>query len=127
MSTLGRFRTRALAGAGPLSWLGVLAILAACGGNPPPADNNPQNPSGKGPAPVSIGSAGAMGAAASYAILAKTGITNVAGSRVTGDIGLSPAAASFITGFALVADASNAFSTSASVVGKVYAANYAVP
>src|SRR6202008_4724604 len=48
-------------------------------------------------------------------------------STVPGDMALSPAAASFITGFALVADSTNVFSTSVSVVGKVYAANYAVP
>jgi hypothetical protein len=46
---------------------------------------------------------------------------------VTGDIGISPAAASFITGFSLVADATNVFATSSQVVGKAYAANYAVP
>jgi len=60
-------------------------------------------------------------------ILAKTGVSNVTGSTVTGDMGLSPAAASFITGFSLIADGTNVFSTSSSVVGKVYAANYAVP
>jgi hypothetical protein len=60
-------------------------------------------------------------------LLAKTAISNVTGSTVTGNVGLSPAAASFITGFSLVADSTNVFSTSNSVVGKVYAANYAVP
>ena len=101
-----------------------LAVLAAgCGDST--TSNNPPNPAGAGPAPVSMG-AGA-GAAGGYVILAKSGITNVTGSHVTGDLGLSPAAASFITGFSLVTDASNSFSTSASVVGKVYAADYAVP
>lgn len=46
---------------------------------------------------------------------------------ITGNIGLSPAAASFITGFSLVADATNVFSTSTQVVGKIYAADYAPP
>ena len=46
---------------------------------------------------------------------------------VTGDLGLSPAAASFITGFSLVADSTNVFSTSPQIVGKAFAANYAVP
>jgi hypothetical protein len=32
-----------------------------------------------------------------------------------------------MTAFALVADASNVFSTSTQVTGKVYAANYALP
>lgn len=72
-------------------------------------------------APVLLGTSG------NFAILAKTGISTVPASIVTGDIGVSPAAASFITGFGLSADASNVFSTSTQVVGRVYGANYAVP
>jgi methionine-rich copper-binding protein CopC len=75
----------------------------------------------KGPAPVSLGMAG------NFAILAKSGIDTVPTSAVTGDIGVSPAAATFITGFGLTADSSNVFATSPQVTGKVYAANYAVP
>ena len=48
-------------------------------------------------------------------------------SAVTGDLGVSPAAATFITGFSLTADATNVFSTSPQVTGKVYAADYASP
>ena len=124
MSALSRFKTRQVASAGRLTALFLVVILAGCGGD---NNNSNRNPSGAGPAPVPLGSAGSLGAAGSYVILAKTGISNVTGSTVTGDIGLSPAAASFITGFSLVADATNVFSTSSSVVGKVYAANYAVP
>jgi hypothetical protein len=62
-----------------------------------------------------------------YAILAKGAVTTVPTSAVTGDVAVSPAAASYITGFSLTADPSNVFSTSAQVIGKVYAANYAVP
>lgn len=70
-----------------------------------------------------------LGAAGNFAILAKTGISTVPTSIITGDIGVSPVAASYITGFSLSADASNVFSTSPQVVGggRVYAANYAVP
>lgn len=75
----------------------------------------------KGPAVVTLGTAG------NFTILAKTAISSVPTSAVTGDIGVSPAAATYITGFSLVADATNVFSTSTQVVGKVYAANYAVP
>src|SRR3954469_24899797 len=92
--------------------------------------NNPPNPAGLGPAPVDIGTAGNLAAAGSYVLLAKTGITNVTGSAITGgEVGLSPAAASFITGFSMTADSSNVYSTSASVVApaRIYAANYAVP
>lgn len=92
--------------------------------------NNPPNPDGLGPAPVVLGSTTDDAAAGSYVLLAKTGITNVTGSSITGgNLGLSPAAASFITGFALIAHSSNVYSTSASVVApaKIYAANYAAP
>ena len=119
MNALSRFKTG-------LGALFLAVLLAGCGGENT-SNNNPANPNGKGPAPVPLGSAGALGAAGSYVVLAKTGISNVTGSMVTGDMGLSPAAASYITGFSLVADSTNVFSTSSSVVGKVYAANYAVP
>jgi hypothetical protein len=75
----------------------------------------------RGPAAVGLGTAG------SHVILAKTAISSVPASALTGSIALSPAAASFVTGFSLVADSTNVFSTATQVVGKVYAANYAVP
>jgi hypothetical protein len=74
-----------------------------------------------GNAPVVLGLAG------NFAALAKSGITTTAGGGITGDIGVSPAAATTITGFGLIMDSSNTFSTSSLVTGKVYAANYAVP
>ena len=40
-----------------------------------------------------------LGGAASFAVLSSTAITNVPTSVITGDIGVSPAAATFITGF----------------------------
>ena len=48
-------------------------------------------------------------------------------SAVTGNLGISPAAATFITGFSLIADSTNVFSTSPQITGKAYAADYAVP
>jgi len=75
----------------------------------------------KGPAAVGLGLAG------NYVVLAKTAISTVPASSVTGDIGISPAAATFITGFSLVADATNVFATSSQLVGKAYAADAAVP
>jgi Ice-binding-like len=74
-----------------------------------------------GPAPVVLGTAG------TFVILAKSAISNVPTSAVTGNLGLSPAAASFVTGFALSLPAGGAFSTSAQVTGDVYASDYAVP
>jgi hypothetical protein len=99
---------------------------------PPHADaaNNPPNPAGAGPAPVALGTTSDPAAPGSYVLLAKTGITNVTGSLITGgQLGVSPAAASSITGFALVPDAGNTFSTSSSVAapGEIFASDYAVP
>ena len=72
-------------------------------------------------APVNLGSAG------TYAILSKAGIFTAPASSIVGDIAVSPAAATYITGFSLTADASNVFSTSTQVTGKVYAADYLAP
>lgn len=66
-----------------------------------------------------------LGAAGDYVILAKTTVTNISTSAVTGDLGLSPAATSFYTGFALTN--ATGYATSAQVVGKLYAANMASP
>ena len=71
--------------------------------------------------PVDLGTAG------NFVLLAKTGISSTGTTQITGDIGLSPAAASFITGFGLIADASGTFSSSSLVTGKLYAADYAAP
>jgi hypothetical protein len=68
-----------------------------------------------------------LATAGNYVILAKTGISTVPTSAVTGDLGVSPAPGSYVTGFALTADATNVFSTSSQVTGKVYASDYAVP
>jgi hypothetical protein len=115
----------------------VLFFLTGCGtGSSPSASGNPRNPFGAGPAGVSLAQNGGnlvandLGSAGSYVILAKTGISNVTGGSVVGNIGVSPAAASYITGYTLTADASNEFSTTTpgtAVVGKVYAANYSQP
>jgi uncharacterized protein YjdB len=78
-------------------------------------------PVGVGPAPVDLGAAG------NFVILGKSAVSTVPTSAVTGNIGVSPAAASFITGFGLIADSTNVFSTSTQVIGKVYASNFAVP
>ncbi|MGD0123045.1 MAG: ice-binding family protein [Candidatus Limnocylindrales bacterium] len=78
-------------------------------------------PLATGPAAVDLGTAG------NYVVLSKAGISTTGATKITGDIGVSPIAASAITGFGLVLDSSGSFSRSAVVVGKVYAANYAVP
>ena len=74
-----------------------------------------------GPAPVNLGAAG------NFVILAKSGISTVPQSAVTGNIGVSPIARGGLTGFSETMNVSNTFSTSTQVVGKLYAADYASP
>ncbi|MEI7901079.1 MAG: ice-binding family protein, partial [bacterium] len=71
--------------------------------------------------PVFLGSAG------DFVILAKTGISTVPNSDITGDMGVSPIFATAITGFSLIMDSSGEFSTSTQVTGKIYAKDYMVP
>jgi hypothetical protein len=81
---------------------------------------------GHGPAPVDLGAASDLAGAGAYVILAKTGISTVPTSAMTGNLGISPAQASAITGFALIYT-TGAFATSAQVTGNVYAPGYANP
>jgi hypothetical protein len=74
-----------------------------------------------GPAPVNLGTAG------NYAILAETLVSTSTGTAITGDVGISPAAATYIQGFSLTLDPSGCFSTptpTSLVTGKLYAADY---
>lgn len=101
---------------------GLMASCGDSGSNSTSNTNtNPNANTDGGGAPVNLGSAG------QFAILAKSGVSTVPASAVTGDIGVSPAAATFITGFSLSVDATNAFATSAQVTGKLYSADYAPP
>jgi hypothetical protein len=93
----------------------LLLSLVACGGSGGSGSNAAAGH------PVTLGTSG------NYVILAKSGISSVPTSAVTGSLGLSPAAGSFITGLSLTADATNLFSTSPQVTGKVYAADDSVP
>jgi len=72
-----------------------------------------------------------LGAAGHYAILAKTGVSSVPNSVVTGNVGLSPTARVGLTGWSETAAADNTdvYATSAQVAapGKLYAADYAQP
>lgn len=74
---------------------------------------------GAGPVAVNLGTA------ANYAVLAKTAISTVPASAITGDIGLSPAATSYITEFSLTN--ATGYATSDQVVGFVYAADMVSP
>jgi hypothetical protein len=68
-----------------------------------------------------------LGAAGSFVILAKSGVENVPTSDITGDIGLSPAAATYLKGFSQTMDSTVLFSESAQVEGRLYASDYAAP
>jgi len=74
-----------------------------------------------GPAPVDLGTAG------KFAILAKSGVSTVPHSVITGDVGVSPIAQAAMTGFSLVSNTEGTFATSAQVLGKLYAANDIAP
>lgn len=65
------------------SILGFALFGTACGDGVDGPDD-PQNPAGLGPAAVDLGSTTDPAAAGDYVILAKTGITNVTGSVITG-------------------------------------------
>ncbi|KIJ25677.1 hypothetical protein M422DRAFT_273352 [Sphaerobolus stellatus SS14] len=74
-----------------------------------------------GPPAIDLGTSG------NFVILAKSGITTVPASVITGNIGVSPVAAVAITGFSLILDPSGTFATSTQVVGSVFAADYTSP
>jgi Ice-binding-like len=109
----------------------LVALVTGCGDTSSPTQNSaPMTPgaglgaaelSGLGPAPVLLGAAG------TFVILSKSGISNVPTSAIVGNIGVSPIAATAITGFALVLPAGGAFSKSSQVTGNVYAPTYAAP
>ncbi len=71
--------------------------------------------------PVNLGTAG------NFVLLAKSGITTVPTSAITGNLGISPIAATAFVGFSQTADSTNVFATSPQVTGRMYAANYAPP
>ena len=115
----------------------LLACAAGCGsvsskttgdGGPSDAKSSTGGSGGAGGLPA-VGGVLAVNlrSAGDYVILAESGISTVPPAVITGNLGISPAASTLITGFSLIADATNVFSTSAQVTGKVYAADYALP
>lgn len=124
----------------PLMWFMALlltAFMAGCGGGgggslppPKPAPTAPGTGTGTGtghgPAPVIMGSIIGAGTVSSpnYVILAKTTVTTTGTTAITGDLGLSPAAASFYTGFGQTLGSTGCFSTSSLVTGMLFASDY---
>jgi hypothetical protein len=119
----------------------LISLGAACGGSDsdPTAAGGSSAAGGSGGAGGSSATGGSGGSGASsakavdlkkagtYAILAKSGVSTVPTSAITGNLGASPVDASYITGFSLTADSTNVFSTSLQVKGQVFAANYEAP
>lgn len=118
----------------------LVALVVGCGGDTSvgtPSKVAPTSPGtgsgagadGHGPPPVMLGRVTGPGTPVTpnFVMLAKTGISTTGSTAITGDLGLSPAAATFITGFALNLDAGGCFSSSSLVTGKLFAANYNIP
>ena len=108
-----------------------VSLGAACASSDVGTSDDDANPIGKEKtgevaSPLTRGAVD-LGAAGSYVILSKTGVSTVPPSVITGNLGVSPIAATAVTGFSLIANPLNVFSSSAQVSGKIYAADYAVP
>lgn len=73
-----------------------------------------------GPARVLLGTAG------NFAVLAKTAVSTVPPSVITGDVAVSPAATSFLTGFSLTMVGTTS-ATSPQVTGSLYGADMTTP
>jgi hypothetical protein len=65
--------------------------------------------------------------AGDFVILAKTGISTVPASVVTGNIAVSPITVAAITGFGLILDSSGTFSTASQLIGQAYGPDYVSP
>jgi hypothetical protein len=111
-----------------LMWLmaSILAgVVAGCGGGG--GGGGSSSGAGAGPTGAACTGAGcvALGTSANYAILAKTAVSTVPSSVVTGNVGVSPAARTFLTGWSLITEPTDTFFTSAQVAapGKLYAAD----
>jgi hypothetical protein len=101
---------------------------------PPPSPSPPPSPPLPSPSPPPAPPplplpprAVDIGAAADFAILAKSGVSTVPQSTITGDVGVSPIAQGALTGFSITLDPSGEFATSEQVTGKMYAADFGVP
>lgn len=89
--------------------------LTGCGGN----GNDGGSSNSTQPGAIQLGTAG------NFAVLAKSGVSTVPSSVVTGNVGLSPASRAFLTGWSLLNEPTDTFFTSAQVVApaKLYAAD----
>jgi hypothetical protein len=89
---------------------------------------NPDGGSVRGDGGAAVAANGVnLGSASTFVILAKSGITNVPTSKITGDLGASPVTETAITGFPLTRDITGTFSTTPEVTGKIFAASHMAP
>ncbi|KJA18336.1 hypothetical protein HYPSUDRAFT_218265 [Hypholoma sublateritium FD-334 SS-4] len=68
-----------------------------------------------------------LGTAGGFTILAKSGISTVPFSAITGNIGVSPSSGTSLTGFSFIKAPSGTFATSNQVVGELLAADFTSP
>jgi hypothetical protein len=114
----------------PLMWsMAVLlaALAAGCGGGGGGGGGGTDPSAYTGTTGAVSTAAGSvpLGTAGYYAILAKTGVSTVPTSVVTGNVGLSPAARTGLTGWSLISEPTDTYFTSDQVVApsKLYAAD----
>jgi hypothetical protein len=104
----------------------LAAFVAGCGGG---GSSGPATPLGASSGPTGAACAGAscvsLGTAGNYAVLAKTGVSTVPTSVVTGHVGVSPVARIGLTGWSLIGEPTDTSFTSAQVAagGFLYAAD----
>ncbi|GAV99738.1 antifreeze protein [Lentinula edodes] len=83
---------------------------------------------GGGPGAINLGPAAVnLRTAGNYAILAKSGISTVPESIISGNIGVSPISTTAFTGFSETLDSTGKFATSQQVIGELFAASFAAP
>lgn len=103
----------------------LAAFVAGCGdGSISATDTSSAAAGPTGAVSTAVGSV-PLGAAGNYAVLAKTGVSTVPTSVVTGNVGLGPTARVGLTGWSLISEPTDTYFTSAQVAapGKLYAAD----
>lgn len=100
-------------------------LVAGCGSGGGGGSNSSSAAAGPKGAVCEGSACVSLGTAANYAILAKTGVSTIPSSVVTGNVGVSPAARTALTGWSLVSEPTDTYFTSAQVAasGKLYAAD----
>lgn len=111
----------------PLMWsmtLLLAALATGCGGSGSGGTDPNTNADTTGAASNVAGSV-PLGMAGKYAILAKSSVSTVPTSNVTGNVGLSPTARGGLTGWSLISEPTDTYFTSVQVLasGKLYAAD----